>query len=79
MIIIQSFTIQRMNQRLILILIAIIDHELYFRNIFQTYVQSIISLIKKFYIRFSTEFELKIDYVFKMIKSLYEVFEIDIH
>ena len=79
MIMIQLFTIQRMNQRLILILTAIIDHELYFRNIFQTYVQSIISLIKKFYIRFSTEFELKIDHVFKMIKLLYEIFEADIH
>ena len=79
MIIIQSFTIQRMNQRLILILIAIIGHELYFRNIFQAYVQSIISLIKKFYIRSSIELELKIDHVFKIIKSLYEVFEADIH
>ena len=76
---IQLFTIQRMSQRLILILIAIIDHELYFQNIFQTYVQSIISLIKKFYICFSTEFELKIDHVFKIIKSLYEIFEIDVH
>ena len=76
---IQLFTIQRMSQRLILILIAIIDHELYLRNISQAYVQSIISLIRKFYIRFSTEFELKIDHVFKMIKSLYEVFEINVH
>ena len=63
MIIFQSFTIQRMNQRLILISTAIIDHELYFRNIFQAYVQSIISLIKKFYIRFSIELELKINHV----------------
>lgn len=76
---IQSFTIQQMNQRLILILIAIIDHELYFRNIFQIYVQSIISLIKKFYIRFSIKFELKINHVFKIIKSLYEIFEINVH
>ena len=79
MIIIQLLTIQRMNQRLILILIAIIDHELYFRNIFQAYVQSVISLIRKFYIRFSIKFELKINHVFKMIKSLYEIFEIDVH
>ena len=78
MIMIQSFTIQRINQRLILILIVIIDYELYFQNIFQAYVQSVISLIKKFYIRLLTELELKINHVFKMIKSLYEIFEIDV-
>ena len=38
MIMTQSFTIQRINQQLILILIAIIEHKLYFRNIFQAYV-----------------------------------------
>ena len=79
MIMTQSFTIQRMNQRLILILAAIIGHELYFRDIFQAYVQSVISLIKEFYIRPSTELELKIDHVFKMIKSLYEVPETGAH
>ena len=75
----QSSTIQRISQRLILILTAIIEHELYFRNIFQAYVQSIISLIKEFYIYFSIELELKLDHVFKMIKSLYKIFEIDVH
>ena len=79
MIMTQSFTIQRINQRLILILTAIIDHGLYFRNIFQTYVQSVISLTKEFYIRFSIEFDLKLDHVFKMIKSLYKIFEIGVH
>ena len=79
MIMTQSFTIQDMNQRLILILTAIIDHGLYFRNIFQAYVQSAISLIKKFYIRFSIELGLKSDHVFKIIKSLYKVSEVDAH
>ena len=79
MIIIQSSTIQRINQRLILILTAIIEHELYLWNIFQIYVQSITSLTRKFYIRFSIEFELEPDHVLKMIKSLYEVFEADVH
>ena len=75
----QSFTIQRINQRLILILTAIINHELYFRNISQAYVQSVILLIKKFYIRPLIEFELRFNHVLKMIKSLYGVLEVDVH
>ena len=79
MIITQSSIIQRMSQRLILALTAFIKHKLYLRNIFQAYVQSAISLIKKFYICFSIELELEFDHVLKMIKLLYEIFEIDVH
>ena len=79
MVIIQSLTIQRMNQRLILVLAAIIGHELYFWDIFQAYVQSAISLTREFYIRSSVELGLKLDHVLKMIKSLYGVSEAGVH
>ena len=79
MIMTQSPIIQRMSQRLILALTAIIEHKLYLRNIFQAYVHSAISLIKKFYIRFSIELELELDHVLRIIKLLYEIFEIDVH
>ena len=76
---IQTPTIQRMNQRFILALTASMSHlDLYFRNISQTYVQSIISLTRKFFIRPSVELGLG-DAILKIIKPLYEVSEAEAH
>ena len=76
---IQTPTIQRMSQRFILALIASMSHlSLFFRNIFQTYVQSTTSLTKKFFIRPLVELKLG-DAIFKIIKSLYEVSETGVH
>ena len=52
---------------------------LFFRNIFQIYVQSNISLTKEFFIRLSAELGFEDDAILKIIKSLYKVFEIEIH
>ena len=73
-------TIQRMNQRLILTLIANMQHlNLFLRNISQVYVQSNISLTKKFFIRPSVELNFEDDAILKIIKSLYEVSEAKAH
>ena len=75
----QTPTIQRMNQRFILTLTVNMSHlDFFLKNIFQTYVQSIISLAKKFFIRSSVELELG-DAIFKIIKSLYGVPEAEAH
>ena len=77
---IQTFTIQRMSQRFILTLTANMSHlNLFFRNISQTYVQSSISLTKKFFIRSFVELDFEDDAILKIIKSLYEILEIEIH
>ena len=76
---IQTSTIQRMNQRLILTLTANMSHlNLFLRNISQTYVQSIISLAKKFFIRSPVELELE-NAIFKIIKLLYEISKAGAH
>ena len=76
----QTFTIQRMNQRFILTLTTSMSHlNLFFRDIFQIYVQSNISLAKIFFIRSSVELGFGDDVILKIIKSLYEVPEIEIH
>ena len=76
----QTPTIQRMNQRLILTLAASMSHlSLFFRNIFQAYVQSIISLAKIFFIRPPIELELKEGTILKIIKSFYGVSEAEVH
>jgi hypothetical protein len=53
------------------------------RNIIQTYVQSITSLNRDFFVRSSVELIKHLDIdtnsIFKIIKSLYDVFEIDNH
>ena len=78
-VLIQTSTIQRMNQRLILTLIVNMSHlNLFLRDISQAYVQSIISLAKKFFIRSFVELELG-DAIFKIIKFLYGVSEAEIH
>ena len=78
-VLIQTPTIQRINQRLILTLTVNMSHlNLFLRNISQAYVQSTISLTRKFFIR--PPIELKFgDAIFKIIKPLYEVPEAGIH
>ena len=77
---IQTSTIQRINQRLILTLTTSMSHlSLFFRNIFQVYVQSNISLTKNFFIRSSVELDFENDVILKIIKSLYEIFEAEVH
>ena len=77
---IQTFTIQRMNQRFILTLTANMSHlNLFFRDISQVYVQSKISLTKNFFIRSSVELGFEDGAILKIIKSLYEIPEIEVH
>ena len=80
----QSFTIQRVSQRLILCLAAIIfSTKLYFKDVTQIYVQFNIKLNRDFYIK--TPYELismlrvENGNIIKIMKSLYEVFEIGNH
>ena len=76
---IQTLTIQRMNQRFILALTVNMSHlSLFLRNISQAYVQSTISLARKFFIRPSVELRLG-DAIFKIIKPLYEISEAETH
>ena len=75
----QTPTIQRMNQRFILTLTVNMSHLSFFlKDIFQVYVQSIISLTKKFFIRPSVELGLG-NAIFKIIKLLYKVSEAGTH
>jgi hypothetical protein len=80
----QSSIIQRINQRLIMCFIVVfLNMNLYLRNIIQTYVQSITSLNRDFFVRSFVELIKHLDIasnsILKMIKSLYDVFEIDNH
>ena len=52
---------------------------LFFRDIFQVYVQSNISLTKEFFIRSSAELGFGNDVILKIIKSLYGILEAEIH
>ncbi len=84
LILIQSSIIQRVNQRLIVCLIVVFSKmNLYLRNITQTYVQSITSLNRNFFVRSSVELikhlDIDSDNILKMIKSLYDVLEVDNH
>ncbi len=84
LMLIQSSIIQRVNQRLIVCLIVVFSNmNLYLRNITQTYVQSITSLNRDFFVRSSVKLIKHLDIVsnsiLKMIKSLYDVLEIDNH
>ena len=77
---IQTFTIQRMSQRFILTLTTNMSHlSLFFRDISQIYVQSNISLTKEFFIRSSAELNFGNDAILKIIKLLYESFEVEIY
>ena len=78
-IFIQSSIIQRMNQRLILCIVVMIENDsikLYFQNITQTYVQSIFIFNQNFYVKSFHEFvkimKTSFDCILKMIKLLYK-------
>jgi hypothetical protein len=77
----QSFNIQRMSQRIILVLTACIisDCHLYLRNITQPYVQSKISLNREFFIRSFFELDLSKNSILRVVKSLYDVLETRAH
>ncbi len=80
----QSSIIQRVNQRLIVCLIVVFSKmNLYLRDIIQTYVQSVTSLNRDFFVRSSVELikHLGVDSnsILKIVKSLYDVFEADNH
>ncbi len=84
LVLIQSSTIQRVSQRLIVCFIAVFSEmNLYLRNITQTYVQSVTSLNRDFFVRSSVELIKHLDIasnsILKMIKSLYDVLEADNH
>ena len=80
----QSPTIQRVNQRLILCFAAIIfSTKLYFRNVIQIYVQFNIRLNRDFYVKAPCELESMLGVengsIIKIMKSLYGVFEVENH
>jgi hypothetical protein len=84
LILTQSSTIQRVNQRLIVCLIVVFSKmNLYLRDIIQTYVQSITSLNRDFFVRSSVELIKHLDVdsnsILKIVKSLYDVLEADNH
>jgi hypothetical protein len=84
LILTQSFIIQRINQRLIVCLIVVfLKMNLYLRNIIQTYVQSITSLNRDLFVRSFVElikhFDIDTNSILKVVKSLYDVFEVDNH
>ncbi len=68
-----------MSQRIILVLAVIIKHNLYLRDIIQTYVQSKISLNREFFIRSFFELDLSEKSILKVIKPLYDVSETETH
>jgi hypothetical protein len=80
----QSSIIQRVNQRLIVCLIVVFSKmNLYLKNIIQTYVQFVTSLNRDFFVRSSVELIKHLDVdsnsILKIVKSLYDVFEVDKH
>jgi hypothetical protein len=84
LVLIQSSTIQRVNQRLIVCLIVVFSKmNLYLRDIIQTYVQSVTSLNRDFFVRSSVELIKHLDVdsnsILKIVKSLYDVLEADNH
>ena len=77
---IQTPTIQRMSQRFILTLIVNMSHLSFFlRDISQVYVQSTISLTRRFFIRSSIELEFRENTILKIIKSFYGISEAETH
>ncbi len=81
LILTQSSIIQRMSQRIILVLTVctIFQCHLYLRDITQAYVQSKISLNREFFICSSLELDLSERSILKIIKSLYDVSETETH
>ncbi len=84
LILIQSSTIQRVSQRLIICLIAVLSNmNLHLRNITSTYVQSITSLNRDFFVHSSVKLIKHLDIdshsILKIVKSLYDVLEANNH
>jgi hypothetical protein len=79
----QAFTIQRMSQRIILVIAASINenHHLYLRDIIQIYTQSKSSFNRMFFIRSSFDLDIALfdDAILRIIKSLYDVSEAKAH
>jgi hypothetical protein len=77
----QTFIIQKMSQRVMLVIIASINenHHLYLRNITQTYTQSKSSLNRMFFIRSLLDLNLSNDAILKIIKLLYDVSKAKAH
>ncbi len=77
----QALIIQRMSQRIILVIAASTNHHLYLRNITQTYTQSKSSLNRMFFIRSSLDLDIDLsdDAILRVIKSLYDVSEAKAH
>ena len=88
----QSSIIQRMSQRLVVCITVVLEvnsndsnnsTKLFFRNVIQTYVQSIFNLNREFYVKSFHEFvsimKTSYDCILKIMKSLYEVFETNNH
>jgi hypothetical protein len=79
----QASTIQRMSQRIILVIAASIseNHHLYLRNITQTYIQSKSLLNRMFFIRSSFDLDIGLsnDAILRVIKPLYDVLEAKAH
>jgi hypothetical protein len=73
----QAFIIQRMSQRIILVITASINenHHLYLRDIIQIYTQSKSLLNRMFFIRSLLDLNLSNDAILRVIKSLYDVSE----
>jgi hypothetical protein len=83
-VLIQSFTIQRVSQRLIVCLVVVFSKmNLFLRNIIQTYMQSTTFLNRDFYVNSSVElikqFDIFSNSILKMIKSLYKVSKANNH
>ncbi len=80
LMLIQSFIIQKMSQRIILVLTACTSEcHSYLRDITQTYVQSKISFNRQFFIRSLFELDLSKNSILRVVKSLYDVFETKTH
>ena len=80
----QSPTIQRVNQRLILCFAAIVfSTKLYFKNVIQAYVQFNIKLNRDFYIKapykLASMLGVENGSIIKIMKSLYEISEVKNH
>ncbi len=77
----QAFIIQRMSQRIILVIAASINenHHLYLRNIIQIYTQSKSFLNRMFFSRSFLDLNLSNDAILKVIKSLYNVSKAKAH
>jgi hypothetical protein len=76
----QSPTIQRVSQRLILALTAMLPHlQLYLRDITQAYTQSKTELVRQFFVRPPIEMQLPPGSILRVVKPLYSVPEAGNH